>query len=75
MKSNLGTIDRLIRVVAAIGIFILYYTEYIAGAFGITLMIISVILILTSFVSFCPLYSLLGVNTCDKPDKPFTSED
>lgn len=56
MKSNVGTTDRILRVLAAIVIAVLYFTGQIEGAVGIILGIVAVILVLTSLVSFCPIY-------------------
>jgi hypothetical protein len=69
MKKNVGTIDRAIRIIAALVVVILYATGLIYGWFGIILLIIAGILLLTSLVSFCPLYTLLGVNTCKNEKK------
>jgi amino acid transporter len=56
MKQNMGTIDRVIRIVAAIVIGILYFTNQITGTAAIILGVIAVIFLLTSFIAFCPLY-------------------
>ena len=64
MKKNMGNTDRIIRTVVAIVIGVLYFNGTIAGTLGLVLMILAVVFALTSLVSFCPLYSLVGVNTC-----------
>lgn len=66
MKANMGSIDRIIRIVLAVGLAILYYTGVISGTFGIVLLVVAVVLALTSLVSICPLYKFLGVNTSDR---------
>jgi hypothetical protein len=66
MKKNMGTTDRVLRILAAITIIILYYTHVIGGTLAIILLAISAIFILTSFVSFCPLYLPFGINTLRK---------
>ncbi|MBS1946313.1 MAG: DUF2892 domain-containing protein [Bacteroidetes bacterium] len=63
MKKNMGNADRMIRLLAAVVIAILYYTNTINGAVGIALLVIAAIFILTSLVSFCPVYTFLGLNT------------
>lgn len=63
MKRNMSTADRSIRLVIAALIIILYLTNVIAGTLGIVLLVIAGILMLTSFVGYCPLYSLLGIHT------------
>ena len=57
------------RLVIAVVIVILYFTEIIYGIFGIVMLVVAGILLLTSLVNFCPLYSLLGMNTCPIKEK------
>ena len=64
MKKNMGTADRIIRVIIAAIIALLYFNGMITGTLGIVLLVLSVIFVLTSLVSFCPLYKLFGLNTC-----------
>ncbi len=64
MKRNMGTADRIIRLIIAGIVATLYFTHTITGTFGIVLMILSGIFVLTSFVSFCPLYAPFGIKTC-----------
>lgn len=66
MRQNMGNIDRGIRVFVAIIIAVLFFTERINGTISIVLMIFAGILILTSMMGFCPLYSLLGIKTYKK---------
>jgi hypothetical protein len=66
MKKNMGTFDRIIRFVIAAVIGVLYFTATISGTLAIVLLIIGAIFVLTSLVGFCPLYSLLGINSCSK---------
>jgi len=66
MKSNMGSADRIIRILIAIVIGILYFTNVITGTLGIILLILGVVFLLTSFVSFCPLYLPLGLSTKKK---------
>lgn len=63
MKKNMGTIDRLVRTIIAIAIIILYFTGQITGTAAIILGILAVVFLLTSAVSFCPLYVPLKINT------------
>jgi small-conductance mechanosensitive channel len=56
MKQNMGTIDRSIRIIAAIVVAILYFTNQITGTAAIILGVLAVIFLLTSFIAFCPLY-------------------
>lgn len=64
MKRNLGTADKIIRVIIAAIVAILYFTNVITGTTGIVLLAIAALLLITSLVSFCPLYALLGLKTC-----------
>ncbi|MDM1046899.1 YgaP family membrane protein [Sphingobacterium hotanense] len=66
MRQNIGNIDRGIRVIVAIVIAVLFFTERITGTISIVLMVFAGILILTSMMGFCPLYSLLGIKTYKK---------
>ena len=64
MKKNMGSLDKGIRVIAAIVIAILYYFNVITGTLAYVLMALAIIFLITSFVSFCPLYAPFGINTC-----------
>jgi len=64
MKKNMGTADRIIRFVVAAVIAVLYFTNIISGTWGIVLMVLAGVFVLTSLVSSCPLYTLVGLNTC-----------
>ncbi len=66
MKKNMGNIDRIIRVIAAIVFSVLYFTGTVTGTVGLVLVILGAVFLATSFISFCPLYTLVGVNTCEK---------
>ncbi len=65
MTKNMGSTDKMIRILIAIVIAILFYTNVISGTLGLVLSIIALIFAITSFISFCPLYTLLGVSTCN----------
>ncbi len=60
----MGSTDRIIRLSTATLIAVLYFTNVIEGTLAIVLGIAAVIFAATSFVNFCPLYSMLGINTC-----------
>jgi hypothetical protein len=68
MKKNMGTTDRIIRTIAAIVFSVLYFTGTVTGTFGLVLLVLGAVLLATSFISFCPLYVLLGTNTCPKKE-------
>ncbi len=66
MKKNMGAIDKTIRILVAVIIAILYFTNNISGVAAIILLIFAGIFILTSFMSFCPLYLPFGISTLKK---------
>ena len=63
MKKNMGITDKIIRFLAAAVIAVLYFTHVISGALAIILGVMAIVFLVTSFVSFCPLYPIIGVNT------------
>jgi hypothetical protein len=71
MKKNVGAADKIIRLILAVIFAILYFTNVAAGTLGIILLILAIMLLLTSVISFCPLYSPFGFNTCKiKKEEP-----
>lgn len=66
MKKNMGTIDKTIRIIIGFVIFGLYFADIITGTLAIILIILAGIFLLTSVLSFCPLYVPFGINTCKK---------
>jgi len=66
MKANMGTMDKSLRVLLALIVIALYFTGVIGGTLAIVLLVVSGIFILTSLVSFCPLYLPLGISTKGK---------
>ncbi|MEM6830423.1 MAG: DUF2892 domain-containing protein [Bacteroidota bacterium] len=63
MKANMGTTDRVIRILGAIAIAILYATGTISGVVATIAGIVAVIFTLTGIVSFCPLYAPFKIST------------
>lgn len=66
MKKNMGILDRVFRTVIAIVIALLYYMGQITGTAAIILGLFAVIFLLTSFISFCPLYFPFKLSTAKK---------
>lgn len=64
MKKNMGTTDKFIRFIIAAALLIAFFTGAVTGTIGYVALAIAAIFILTSFVSFCPLYTLFGASTC-----------
>ena len=66
MKKNMGTIDRVIRILLAIVVIVLYLTGSITGVAAIILGILALVFILTSLIGFCPLYAACKISTIKK---------
>lgn len=64
MKINMGSTDRMLRIILAIVVAILYFTKTIDGILALVLIVFAVIFLLTSLVGYCPLYSVFRFNTC-----------
>ena len=64
MRKNMGNADRIIRVIFAVIIATLYFTNIITGTLGIVLLALAGIFVLTSLMSYCPLYAPFGLSTC-----------
>ncbi len=67
MTKNMGMIDRVLRITAAVVVAALYFTGRLSGTLAIVLLVFAGIFLLTSYVSFCPLYTLMGFSTEKKP--------
>jgi hypothetical protein len=68
MKQNVGSIDKVIRVLAAVVIGVLYFTGQITGTAAIILGLFAIIFLLTSAIGFCPLYLPMKLSTVKKKD-------
>ncbi len=69
MKKNMGSADRIVRFIIAAIIAVLYYTGVLSGTLGIVLLVLAAVFVLTSFISFCPLYAPFGLSTCKTKEK------
>ncbi len=69
MKKNMGTLDRVFRVIVAAIIAALYFTGTLTGTLGLVLLVLAGVFVATSLVSFCPLYTLFGLSTCPVKEK------
>ena len=67
MQTNVGTTDRIIRAIAGIAALIWALVLGIGTGGGILLLLVGGILAVTAAVGFCPLYKVLGMNTCPAP--------
>ncbi len=59
----MAAIDRIIRTALAILVGVLYFTGQISGTVAIVLGVLAVIFLLTSVISFCPLYAAFGISS------------
>ena len=66
MKKNMGTIDKVIRVLVAVVILVLYFTHVISGTLAVILLILAAVFVVTSLLGLCPLYLLFGLSTKEK---------
>lgn len=64
MKKNVGTTDKIIRLLIAAVLVALFFTKTLTGVWGIVALVGAGAMVTTSFLSFCGLYTLLGVSTC-----------
>lgn len=64
MKKNMGSTDRILRIIIAAVFAILYFTGTVSGTLGLVLLILGAVFVLTSLMSFCPLYTIFGLSTC-----------
>lgn len=69
MTKNMGSADRIIRVIIAAIVVVLFFTETISGTLGIVLMVLAGVFLLTSLIRFCPLYAPFGFSTCKVKEK------
>ena len=63
MKTNMGTLDRSVRILIAVVIGVLYAANLITGVLGVVLLVVAVAFVITSLVGFCPLYLPFGIST------------
>jgi len=66
MKKNMGSTDKIIRIIVALAVAGLFFANIIAGTLGIILLVLAIVFVLTSLISFCPLYTIFGIKTCCK---------
>jgi hypothetical protein len=63
MKKNLGNLDRILRILVAVLFVVLFFTDVITGVWGIVILVLAAMFVLTSLVSYCPLYVPFGIKT------------
>ena len=66
MKTNMGLIDRTVRILIAVAVAVLFFANVITGTLAIVLLVLSGVFLLTSIIGFCPLYLPFGISTKKK---------
>lgn len=66
MKANIGSVDKTVRILLAVAVLVLYLTNIISGTLAIILFAAAVILLITVFINFCPIWHFLGISTRKK---------
>lgn len=66
MKANIGSVDKTVRILLAVAVLVLYLTNIISGTLAIILFAAAVILLITVFINFCPVWHFLGISTRKK---------
>lgn len=66
ISKNMGNVDRISRTIIALVLITLFFNNIISGTLGIVLIILSIVFIATSFMSYCPLYSIFNFSTKSK---------
>jgi hypothetical protein len=69
MKKNMSSYDKLIRLGISIVLIILYYKQVLTGTVGIISLLVAFLLTLTSLISFCPIYKVLGISSCKREER------
>ena len=64
-NSNIGSLDRALRILAGMALFVLGYLGYLGGL-GWLAVLVGGILLVTAVFSFCPIYAILRLNTIRK---------
>ena len=64
MKKNIGSADKVIRIILAVTLAVLYFTVTVTGTTGIVLLAAGGILLATALINFCPIWAIFGINTC-----------
>lgn len=65
MKKNVSNTDRIIRLIVSAILVALYFTNTVTGTLGIVFLVLAAVFTLTSILSFCPLYAIFGISTCE----------
>lgn len=69
MKINIGPSDKLMRLIIALVLILLFYFEVITGTLGLIALVLAFVLAITSLINFCPIYTIFRINTSKKKEK------
>jgi len=69
MKKNMGNLDKITRIMLSVIFAALYFNEITSGTIGLILVVVGGVFLVTSFIGFCPLYAILGINTFTKDEE------
>lgn len=70
MKANIGTIDKIARILIGLLLIALFIFKVLSGTAGLILVIVAAVLLLTAFINFCPIWHVLGISTRKKNEQP-----
>ena len=64
MTTNVGSFDRILRIVLALVFVGLYFSGTVTGTVGLVLVILGAVFLLTAVLGWCGLYTIFGISTC-----------
>lgn len=64
MNKNVGSTDKIVRIILAAIFAALYFTGTVTGTLGLVLLVLGGIFVVTSLISWCPIYAIVGLRTC-----------
>ena len=68
MKKNMGKVDKMLRIIVAMVIGVLYFNNSISGILGMLLIVLAIVFLLTSLINFCPLYLPFDIDTREEKE-------
>jgi hypothetical protein len=69
MKKNMGSVDKAVRMIAALAVLVLFLAGQITGTAAVILGTLAVVFVATSLIGFCPLYTLFNIKTFKDQEK------